>query len=142
MTHIPFIEAFDHLHVFVADRKSAEAWYGKVLGFQRTRELEFWAVGGGPLTIQNESGTVHIALFERSPQPCRSTLALRASAAEYLQWRVHLNAVLPGQVSEQDHEASISLYFADPDGNPYEITTYEHAAVRRSKDGPGPDAGR
>jgi catechol-2,3-dioxygenase len=35
---------------------------------------------------------------------------------------------LPGQVSEEDHGLSVSLYVADPDGNPYEITTYERSA--------------
>lgn len=85
---------------------------------------------------------MHIALFERSPQACRSTLALRVNGAEYLKWRLHLKAVLAGQVSEEDHEASLSLYFADPDGNPYEITTYEHAEVRGSKQGRGADSAR
>jgi catechol-2,3-dioxygenase len=28
-------------------------------------------------------------------------------------------------VSFEDHAVSVSLYFADPDGNPYEITTGE-----------------
>lgn len=137
MTNVPVIEAFDHIHVFVADRRAAESWYGRVLGFERTKALESWAAGGGPLTLQNESGTVHIALFERAPQACRSTLALRVTGAEYLKWRAHLNAVLAGQVSEEDHEMSLSLYFADPDGNPYEITTYEHAQVQRSDHGRG-----
>ena len=33
-------------------------------------------------------------------------------------------------VYAQDHELYMSLYFSDPDGNPYEITTYEYAAAK------------
>ena len=120
--------AFDHVHVFVADRAAAEQWYARVLGFKRSQELEFWAVDGGPLTIQDDSGAVHLALFERPRQPCRSTIALRVSAAEFAHWQAHLAQVLPSQVTEEDHSVSVSLYFADPDGNPYEITTYERVA--------------
>ena len=29
----------------------------------------------------------------------------------------------------EDHGLSWSLYFADPDGNPWEITSYQHAVV-------------
>jgi catechol-2,3-dioxygenase len=126
----PAIEAFDHIHVYVADRSAAEAWYRDVFGFQRVKDLEFWAEGGGPLTIENDSGSVHIALFERTKQPCRSTIALRVTAPAYRQWKSHLEQVLGGKFTEEDHQASLSLYFSDPDGNPYEITTYDIAAAR------------
>ena len=126
----PDLQVIDHVHVFVADRTRAEAWYGKVLGLRRSKELEFWATDGGPLTVQNESGSVHIALFERPVQPCRSVVAIRVSAAGYRAWKTHLEGLLPGKVGEQDHEASRSLYFTDPDGNPYELTTYEISSRR------------
>lgn len=126
----PELLAFDHVHVFVADRAAAEAWYQRVMGLRRTPELEFWAVDGGPLTLQNTNGSVHIALFERPAQPCRSTIALRVGASAYGEWRRHLKSTLGGAVTEEDHEASLSLYFRDPDGNPYEITTYDVAMVK------------
>ena len=125
----PELQAFDHVHVFVTNRANAEEWYSKVLGLYRTKELEFWAIDGGPLTIQSRSGTIHIALFERTAQTCRSTIALRVGAAEYVAWKAYLERLLPGQVSEEDHVASRSLYFGDPDGNPYELTTYEVKAL-------------
>ncbi len=31
-----------------------------------------------------------------------------------------------------DHGSSYSLYVAEPDGNPVEITTYDHRAVERA----------
>lgn len=126
----PALQAFDHVHVFVADRSAAAAWYREVLGFDVVPELAFWAADGGPLTLRDAGDSIHIALFEREVQPCRSTVALRASAEQYVQWRQHLRQRLADQVSEEDHQASLSLYFSDPDGNPFEITSYEVAELR------------
>ena len=126
----PPIRSIDHIHVFVADRQAAERWYEEVLGFTKVNEYEFWAAGGGPLTIQNREGTVHIALFERPAQNCRSTIALGVSATEFLAWRNHLIHVLAQAPTVEDHDLSVSLYFRDPDGNPYEITTYEYLAAK------------
>ena len=128
----PRIRTIDHVHVYVADRSASEAWYKRVLGFARTKEFEVWANDGGPLTIQNSEGTVHIALFERRPLKTRSTIALGVSAVEYMEWKDHLVQELGEPPTSEDHELSLSLYFTDPDGNPYEITTYEHEAVRRA----------
>ncbi|WP_367849408.1 VOC family protein [Rhodoferax sp. WC2427] len=128
----PELQAFDHIHVYVTDRAQAEAWYRRVLGLHRSPGLEFWATGGGPLTVQNDTGTVQIALFERPAQPCRSVVAIRVGGAQYLAWKAYLEEAMPGAVSEQDHEASMSLYFRDPDGNPYELTTYELAGSKPS----------
>jgi catechol-2,3-dioxygenase len=126
------VSAIDHVHVHVSDRRAAEAWYAYVLGFTRTEELAFWAVDGGPLTLQNREGTVHIALFERTPTKTHSTIALRVTAREYLKWGRHLASVLDDPPESEDHVVSLSLYFKDPDGNPYEITTYEHEFVREA----------
>jgi catechol-2,3-dioxygenase len=128
----PTVSSIDHVHVYVVNRDKAEAWYARVLGFTRTKELEFWAVDGGPLTLQNADGTVHIALFERSAATRHSTIALKVNAQEYLSWRLHLAQHLDQSFTSEDHEVSLSMYFDDIDGNPYEITTYEHEAVRRA----------
>ena len=123
---IPAFQRVDHIHVYVADRAAAEAWYASVLGFARIPELELWAADG-PLTLTDASGTVHLALFERGPAKSHSTIALAASAREFLAWRSHLSAVLGRPIEAEDHQVSWSLYFTDPDGNPYEITSYEYA---------------
>lgn len=122
--------AIDHVHIFVADRTKAETWYRAVMGLERTPELAAWAEGGGPLTLQDAAGHVHLALFERPVQPCRSTVALRVAGHDYGLWKEHLALALAAGVHEEDHELSLSLYFADPDGNPYEITTYDLAPRR------------
>lgn len=123
---IPAFQRVDHIHVYVADRAAAEAWYASVLGFARIPELELWAADG-PLTLTDASGTVHLALFERGPAKSHSTIALAASAREFLAWRSHLSAALGRPIEAEDHQVSWSLYFTDPDGNPYEITSYEYA---------------
>ena len=135
---IPAFQGVDHIHVYVVDRAAAEKWYASVLGFARIPDLEFWSAGGGPLTLTDPSGSVHLAIFEKAAEKCRSVIALKASAAEFVAWQAHLAAALGRPVDAVDHKVAWSLYFADPDGNPYEITSYEHADVAsrlRSKDG-------
>ena len=129
-TSIPAIRSVDHVHVYVADRAAAEKWYERVLGFTRIQKFEFWATDGGPLTIQNREGTVHLALFERPAERCRSTIALGAGAADFLAWKAHLTRALGQAPTLEDHDLSMSLYFRDPDGNPYEITTYEYEPAK------------
>jgi uncharacterized cupin superfamily protein/catechol 2,3-dioxygenase-like lactoylglutathione lyase family enzyme len=127
---VPALLGVDHDHVFVEDRSAAEHWYADVLGMTRTKAPESWAADGGPLTLQDATGTIHIALFERPHQQTRSTIALRVSGREFQSWRAHLQSVPGLEVAQQDHEVSESLYFADPDGNPYEITSYECELAR------------
>lgn len=126
----PNIRCIDHVHVHVADRAAAEGWYRRVLGLGRVREYEFWAAADGPLFLQNPEGTVQLALFERPAGERRSTIALGVGAAEFVAWQAHLARELGQPPELEDHAASLSLYFHDPDGNPYEITTYEHAAAK------------
>jgi catechol-2,3-dioxygenase len=127
---IPVLDRIDHIHVYVADRTAAEHWYERVLALTRVAELEGWAEDGGPLTLANASGSVHIALFEREVQPCRSTIAFAVTAQAFVAWQRHLFSALGDDAAVEDHTLSMSLYFSDPDGNPYEITTYEYAAVK------------
>jgi catechol 2,3-dioxygenase-like lactoylglutathione lyase family enzyme len=125
----PTLTAIDHVHVFVSDRAAAESWYARVLGLERVPSLAFWAVDGGPLTIANAANDIHLALFEKPREKCRSTVALGTSAPGFVAWQGHLRAALGHEPRAVDHAVSWSLYFEDPDGNPYEITCDDHAAV-------------
>ena len=127
---VPAIRSIDHIHVYVTDRAAAERWYEQVLGLQRIEAYAFWAAGGGPLTLANAQGSVHIALFERPAQKCRSVIAFGVGAAEFVAWKSHLTQALGQAPSLEDHDLSVSLYFSDPDGNPYEITTYDYQAAK------------
>jgi catechol-2,3-dioxygenase len=126
----PALDTVDHIHVLVSDRAKARRWYEEVMGLKVVPSLEFWAPEGGPLTIANAAGSIHLALFEKKPtQLCRSTIALRVTAADFLAWREHLHTSLGAECMAIDHQVSWSLYFSDPDGNPFEITTYQYAEV-------------
>ncbi|MFO0978229.1 MAG: hypothetical protein U0996_17610 [Planctomycetaceae bacterium] len=127
---IPAFQAFDHVHVHVLDRVSAEEWYRRVLGLERYRPLEHWASDDGPLMVQNASGSVRLALFQRPPMPTHVTVAMRVSGEDYRGWKKHLDDAINGCYEEQDHGAAISIYFTDPDGNPFEITTYDVTAAK------------
>ena len=127
----PPLVCIDHIHVYVASRGESQVWYERVLGLTVVESLAHWADGGGPLTLTDASGRIHIALFEREPRPCRSTVALGVEGAAFIAWRAHLTTQLPAPPTLEDHRLSWSLYFADPDGNPYEITTYDVAEVPR-----------
>ena len=130
----PELQAFDHIHVYVTNRAKAEAWYAEVLGLHRSKELEFWAADGGPLTIQNlrqrphravrASGTA-LSLRYRYSCRCDRIQSLEGSPRKAPTWQCH----------EQDHEASMSLYFRDVDGNPYELTTYEVSLLKDGTEG-------
>jgi catechol-2,3-dioxygenase len=127
----PRMKSIDHVHVSVADRAAAEHWYEKVLGLTRMKELEFWAPGGGPLTIQNHEGTVHLALFEGTPEKRPSTIAFGVDAKEFMRWQAHLAEMLGMHLQAEDHTVSWSLYFTDPDGNRFEITSYGYKTIQR-----------
>ena len=133
----PPLKGVDHIHVFVSDRAAALVWYRAVLGLRVVAELESWAADGGPLTIGDAGGSVHLALFERPTEKCRSSVALSVSAQGLLAWQRHLEAVLQQRVEAVDHQLSWSLYFSDPDGNPFEITSTEVAPLNAALGGPG-----
>lgn len=62
----------------------------------------------------------------------------RAAAAQgFLAWQRHLEAVLQQRVEAVDHQLSWSLYFSDPDGNPFEITSTEVAPLHAVLGGSG-----
>ena len=141
----PPLQRIDHVHVFVRDRAEALRFYAEVLGLAPLPEFAHWAAGGGPLTLADAGGTVHVALFE-SPgaQPNRSTVALGVDGAVFARWQRHLGAALGEPPAVHDHGAALSLYFDDPDGNPFEITTFDAEAARealRASGGPPRSAG-
>ena len=125
----PPIDRVDHVHVYVTDRQAAEQWYQAVLGFERKKELEKWAVPHGPLMLQDASGSVVIAVFEKPPQANLSVIALGVTGVAFVKWLSHLSQVLQQDISPVDHGLAWSIYFSDPDSNPYEITTYDYDEV-------------
>lgn len=126
----PALLCVDHIHVYVSNRRAALEWYAKVLNFTPIKELEFWATNAQePLTIGSPDGVIRLALFEDEVELCRSTIAFGATGAEFLAWHAHLEAMMGTPIEIFDHEVTWSLYFFDPDGNPFEMTTHDYAHV-------------
>lgn len=121
----PKLKNIDHIHIFVTDRQEALKWYRTVLGLKPVKNLLFWAKTG-PLTIGNEERSIHIALFKGEPKENRSVVAFNTSGKEFINWHKKINDVADGNNEIVDHSVSFSIYFQDPYGNPYEITSYDY----------------
>ena len=124
----PKLKNIDHIHIFVTDRQEALKWYENVLGLKPKRNLLFWAKTG-PLTIGNEEGSVHIALFEGETNENRSVIAFNTDGEEFINWHKKINDLVEGNIELEDHSVSFSIYFQDPYGNPYEITSYDYEII-------------
>jgi len=127
----PKLECVDHLHVNVGSWDEAEEWYRRVLNLERVDALMAWAVKGGPLTLENPEGTVHLALFESDTPKMTDVIAFAATGAEFLSWKTHLEK-LGLKLRVADHKMAYSLYFSDPWQNSHEITTYERDYVAKN----------
>lgn len=136
------VEHVDHVEVFVRDQYQAATWYRQILGLQILPQYEDWAPDGGPLMISSDGGHTMLALFVGEPQGRHRVVGLRrvafrVTADGFMRFLDRLEQmpvydeadarVTAGAVV--DHAKAYSVYFCDPDGNPYEVTTYDHAEV-------------
>jgi len=114
-----------HVAIRVRDIEAARAWYQDVLGMTVEDEFPgralfvrfgpyyhhdlaiFQADSQAPLPDANAVGLAHIALLVDSLEGVR-------------QWYRHLKAK-GVEVRASDHGVTRSIYFNDPDGNPFEI---------------------
>lgn len=127
----PALLAIDHVHVYVKNRTKAAQWYEDILGFSINKAFECWAEDkDGPLTLEDRSGQIHLALFQVSDHLPSSVAAYNTDGKSFLAWKAYLEdrGIL---VKYSDHKLSGSLYFNDLDNNTHEITTYD--VVRVSK---------
>ncbi|WP_153914417.1 VOC family protein [Shewanella sp. TC10] len=120
------LDRFDHIHIYVKDRKAAEVWYQQVLGFSAVESLAFWAVGNGPLVLCHQE--LHLALFESKVEK-RTTVAFGVDGDNFFLWQQKL-AANEVAFTVSDHEVTWSIYFSDPDGNPFEITSLDYEAIK------------
>jgi catechol 2,3-dioxygenase len=114
-----------HIAFRVRDIEAARRWYSDVLGMEVEDEFPgqalfvrfgpyyhhdlaiFQADKDADLPAQNAVGLAHIALLVDSLEGVR-------------QWYRHLQAH-GVEVRGSDHGVTRSIYFTDPDGNPFEI---------------------
>lgn len=134
------IERIDHVHVEVADREEAAAWFHGVLGLVRAEALaECAAHPLGPLILATPDGLPVLSLFVRDAKPASrdATIAFRVSAADFRDFLDRLDDLGLLQADGRrltraevaDHGMAWSVYFVDPWGNRFEITTYDYEAL-------------
>ncbi len=135
------VGTIDHVELFVPDRYEAADWYGQALGFSIVRSHEGWATEGGPLMISADHGDTMLALFEGDPRGQRETaghhrVAFRVGGRDFLrildalrEGLVYDDSGTPSSGRTMDHTTAYSVYFCDPYGNRYEITTYDYDTV-------------
>ena len=129
----PNLNGIDHLHVHVSSLEKAEAWFETALSLRRVESQMSSAVKGGPLILENSLKNIHLALFERETPELSSTIAFGAGGNEFLVWKKYLE-VQGLELRVTDHTSAYSMYFKDPDGNMYEITTDERDYVAEQLD--------
>ena len=136
------VDHIDHVEVFVPDQYEAAAWYEQILGLRIVPEYERWAESG-PLMISSDGGNTMLALFEGESQGSRDLVghrlvAFRAPGERFMDFLDRLQehpvydhrgmAVSRGDVV--DHDGAFSIYFCDPWGNRYEVTSYDFDFLR------------
>ncbi|MFD1646290.1 VOC family protein [Haloarchaeobius litoreus] len=140
------VEGIDHVECYVPDRREAAEWYRKTLGLE-TNEMGWESYG--PLMVTSDAGATNLALFEGDPSGAEPgvgfhRVAFRIDGEGFFEIVDRLTADptvdVDGRDDVRDHTYSFSVYFSDPYGNPFEVTTYEYAFVEEalSVDGPGP----
>ena len=141
------VQQIDHVEVFVPERYEAAVWYRDILGLHILTEHEHWAVEGGPLMISSDGGNTMVALFDGESNGFRPAVghrrvAFRVDGPDFMRFLARSeNRVFDeqGQVisflSPVDHQKSYSVYFCDPYGNRYEVTTYDYIQVHQQLNG-------
>lgn len=124
----PKLKGIDHAHLNVGSKEEATDWYRKVLGFMPLERLKAWDTENGPLTLEDEGGNIHLAIFEKDGPANESSIAYGTDGASFLEWKDHLER-LGLELRLADHDLAYSLYFHDPWGNYHEVTTYERDYV-------------
>jgi len=138
------VSQLDHVELSVPDRYEAARWYQRVLGLEILREYEQWAADPrGPLMISSDGGNTKLALFEGSPPGSTPAsgfrlVAFRVSATGFIRFLERLVDLQLTDHCDQrvtvdsvvDHAKAYSVYFSDPYGHRFEVTTYEYEASR------------
>jgi catechol-2,3-dioxygenase len=135
------VQGLDHVHVHVADRERSAAWFERVLGLRRDPDLSDWAADpNGPLFLSTGEGRHCLALVQGHTEHNRlgdHTVAFDVCADDFIHFVDQLDDL---QLTDRDgskvtrndvddHTLSWSLYFLDPDGNRFELTSYEYEEI-------------
>ncbi len=140
------VHAMDHVETMVPDLDAGVDWVTRCFGLTEVEAFRDGAGEGGPVMLTSDDSYTKLALFQGEPagfDPARGhrVVAFRTDGRAFLRFldyahRVPVHgedgAALPDGTRPEvvDHGISMSVYFRDPWGNPYEVTTYEVDAVR------------
>lgn len=135
------VQQVDHIELCVPDQYEAAKWYQQVFGLEIMAEYQAWAEGG-PLMISSDGGSTKLALFQGKPPGFRvptgfQRVAFRVDGPGFLGFLSCLKEQpvydhegrSTNTLEVSDHELAYSVYFCDPYGNRYEITTYDYELV-------------
>ena len=128
------VDGIDHVALTVPDRGEAAEWYADVLGLERLEDYDLWADPGGPLVVSSDGGETMLALSAGSrEEPELRHLAFRTDGEGFLTCVDRLAArpdvAVEGRGDVVDHDLSYSVYFEDPYGHRFEVTTYDYERV-------------
>jgi len=141
------VQQIDHVEVFVPDRYQAAEWFRAVLGLEIVSRVEHWAQSPhGPLMVSSDDGSTMLALFEgeaqgSAPPVGHRLVAFRVSGDGFMDFLDRVESLSLSSVdgkpvtahSRVDHGSAFSVYFTDPYGNAFEITTYDYDAVKAGR---------
>jgi hypothetical protein len=94
--------------------------------------------------VSSDGGNTMLALFEGEPQGKANAgyrrVAFRVSGLAFLEFLKHIRSfpvfredgVEIRELGIVDHHKSFSVYFCDPYGNRFEVTTYDRDPVRQT----------
>ena len=121
----PKLQNIDHIHVFVECRREALIWYNDILGLQPLEKI-INLPQSGPFVISNEERNIDLAIFKGKPQNNRSIIAFKVTGDDFIHYHDKINDSMSVELDVIDHSIQFSIYFEDPYGNPYEITSYDY----------------
>ena len=136
------VKGLDHVHIHVANRERAAEWFRRVLGLEPASNLSQWAIDPeGPLFLSTQEGRHCLALVQGNTEHNKSgdhTVAFNISANDFIAFINELDNLDlvdrdGSKVSRSDiadHLLSWSVYFLDPDGNRFELTSYDYQEIR------------
>ena len=119
------LQNIDHIHVIVSDWQQALDWYKNILGLKPSEEMVVFPESG-PLMIRNSERNINIALFQGKRNDNHAVIAFEVSGEEFINCHNTINTLLTEYIEVVDHDIQFSIYFEDPFGNPYEITSYDY----------------
>ena len=136
------VQQIDHVELFVPDFEVALGWYRDVLGLVPVEMARQWAEEGQPHMISSDWGSTMLALFHGEGPGEREIVghrrvAFRVDAARFMHFLDHIeehpvrdhNGESVSRRDVVDHDLSWSIYFVDPWGNRFEVTSYYYDEI-------------